>query len=373
MSFDEYMEKYEILNRDDYYKAINMAFSIAEDIYNGKEKMDLLYPKKTILGVSIQKALDIVVKEKKEELEKRNARPKRSVIAIMDMYNVMAEYYKVIKNLEKMVFNAEHNAREEICKRNYDQDKEEELCKKHEKICERAKAGKFNSDELQALLNNGEYCFNQEDIQSIMQINYLQREKFYVYCSLLIDTEFSEMQNSTRVNFLNIGWKIDKLKETKGKTSLTSIARGNLGVRSSNSTGKTLYDEFMEGMKYASEHILKGVNNGRNSAFGENSIYDYSHVDSYSFDSDGDYAFNFVVSFINENQYKDVSLQDIESLDKIKEYLNKRAYDIYLMDDIDFLEYKKAQMHLSEEEKEMFEAKVTEFKESERIYNGRGY
>ncbi len=374
MSFDEYTEKYEILDSEDYYKAINKAFSIAEDIFEGREKIGFWYPKEVILGIAIQKSLDIVAKEKKEEIERKKARPKRQVIAIMDMYKVMTEYYYVVTDLEVKIRKGLDDIFYKIKAMDIDGDKKTELNNKHENVFEKAKEGMYNSDELQALLNGGEYSFSQEDIQNLMRINYTQREKFYVYCSLLIDSELRDIQNDTRIRFLNIGNAIEKFKEEKGKKSLTSIARGNLGVKTLNDSGKTLYDEFMEGMDYASTHILKGVNNGSTPFAGMSpSIYTYSSVDNNSFDSETLYARKFVDDFIEKNRSTIVSIQDLESLDEINKYVNERAYELYRMDDIEFLEYEKRQMHLSEEEKEMFEAKVSEFRESEKIYNGRGY
>ena len=72
--------------------------------------------------------------------------------------------------------------------------------------------------------------------------NYTQREKFYVYCSLLVDSELRNIQNDTRIRFLNIGNAIEKFKEEKGKKSLTSIARGNLGVKTLNDSA---FDEII--------------------------------------------------------------------------------------------------------------------------------
>lgn len=295
--------------------------------------------------------------------EKNKLRSKRINYPYGEFCNIMNEYNSVIKSLERKVDDASQNVRFEISQKyNGPYNKGfKGLSTKHEKMCEFAKAGMFNFDELKGLLSSGDFLFSNEDIQTLMQINHIQRERFYVYCSLASDHSFNYLEKETCDKYDSVCSSIDSFKDRSFKTNIESIIRGDLIDSSSNKEGPTLYDKFKGGMDYASKHMLIGVECNPSA----------NTVRGYSYDSQQAFASSFISDYIKKNRNKIIPLRDVESLNKISDYMKKQVKNITCMSDEDFLEHKINQMHLTDEEREKFNYKVSQFIESERVYSGR--
>ena len=260
---------------------------------------------------------------------------------------------------------------------------------KHQELIRRAYEGICNPDELETIKKNDDiihygglypshnyawmqnanvYLLGPADMDELIKVNELQREKFYLYCRL--SSELSNMKGAARDKYLAVVSEIDKFLAELGKRSFKNIINGN--KEEFGEIKKSLLDDFNEGLKEAREKCTVGVNNGRKFVDSSDDDSCYSYINSNAYDTEGNYISNFVKKFVEKNRFTELSLIDIESLKEIRRILNEYATKFANMSDEEFMEYKLSQMHLSEEEIEKYEAKVTDFLESEKIYNGRG-
>ncbi len=368
------LNDYEKLTDEEILDSVRKAISITKEFQEGRNSPLPNTFKGFSLGIVIQNCMNELVEKKKLDKLKREKRLKRSIIPIDDMRKILKDYYNnadrihsgikteilsnVVKRMRLTLYNPLENV---VFNKHLDL-----ISKVYEGICSLDKlkeiknSNKYNYRGLGPFISStietdDTYLLSPTDMDELIELNELQRERCYLYCRL--SSELNIMKDRTRDRYLLAVSEINKFMEELDKRSYKNITNGN---NLENVTKKSLLDEFNEGYKKAQEKCNIGVDEVCRRT-----------VNDDGFDTEGKYVVDFVKEFVSNNRRAEASLIDIESLNEIRKILNKYACDFDNMTDEEFMVYKLRQMHLTEEEIETFEVKVEEILESIEISKGK--
>jgi hypothetical protein len=368
------LNDYEKLTDEEILDSVRKAISITKEFQEGRNSPLPNTFKGFSLGIVIQNCMNELVEKKKLDKLKREKRLKRSIIPIDDMRKILKDYYNnadrihsgikteilsnVVKRMRLTLYNPLENV---VFNKHLDL-----ISKVYEGICSLDKlkeiknSNKYNYRGLGPFISStietdDTYLLSPTDMDELIELNELQRERCYLYCRL--SSELNIMKDRTRDRYLLAVSEINKFMEELDKRSYKNITNGN---NLENVTKKSLLDEFNEGYKKAQEKCNIGVDEVCRRT-----------VNDDAFDTEGKYVVDFVKEFVSNNRRAEASLIDIESLNEIRKILNKYACDFDNMTDEEFMVYKLRQMHLTEEEIETFEVKVEEILESIEISKGK--